>query len=81
MEQFGIPAVRALATPMTSSSSGPRVAKASSNGGSDNDEDDNGGNGLGAKGKAIYDKLCARGFPKARALAFAKRAENMAGRP
>jgi hypothetical protein len=73
MQQFGIPAVRALATPTMGSSDGPR---ATSNG---SDSDDKGSNGLGPKGQAIYKKLKARGFPDARAMAFAKRAENMGG--
>jgi hypothetical protein len=76
MEHYNIPAIRALATPMGGSSDGPRVTSKDDSGGDDSDS----GSGLGAKGKAIYERLCSRGFPKARALAFAKRAENMAGR-
>lgn len=73
MEKFGVPAIRALATPMTSASSGPRVTKSGSS-------DTSGGEdtgGLSPKGKSIYSKLRSRGFPAERALAFAKRAQNM----
>jgi hypothetical protein len=69
MQAYGIEAIRTLATPVAGASDGPRTT--------DNDADDTGSNGLGAKGKAIYKKLKARGFPEARAMAFAKRAENM----
>ena len=72
MERFGVPAIRALATPMTSAGSGPRVTKA---GGDTSGGEDTGG--LSPRGKAIYAKLRSRGFPAERALAFAKRAQNM----
>jgi len=70
MEQFGIPAVRSagFATPVTGVSDGPRDTSAGS-GGSDS-------NGLTPKGQAIYKKLIAKGFPAARALAFAKHSQN-----
>jgi hypothetical protein len=67
MAQFGIPAIRALATPMAGASDGPRTT--------DSDSDSGGGNGLSAKGMQIYKKLKAKGFPEARAMAFAKRAQ------
>jgi len=67
MEKYGVPAIRALATPMTSASDGPRTTEAGS------DDTD----GLTPKGKAIYAKLRVRGFPAERALAFAKRAQSM----
>jgi hypothetical protein len=77
MAEYGIPAIRALATPTTSSGGGPRVTMAA---GSDDDGDDDSGSdsagGLNAKGQAIYKKLIAKGFSKDRALAFAKRAQN-----
>jgi hypothetical protein len=71
MEQFGIPAVRsaAFATPVTGASEGPRTTAASAGGGTDE-------NGLNPKGQGIYKKLIARGFPPARALAFAKHSQN-----
>ncbi len=70
MERFGIPAVHTFAFPNTSSSSGPRTTSSSSDG---NDEDDN---GLGPKGKSVYAKLKAKGWDDAKAMAFAKRADN-----
>lgn len=74
MRTYGIPAVRALATPTTGTSDGPRMT------GQDTDNDnDSGSNGLSAKGQQIYRKLKAKGFPDARALAFAKRAQNFGG--
>jgi hypothetical protein len=73
MEKFGVPAISALATPMTSASDGPRVTAAGSSDTSGSEDT----NGLSPKGKAIYAKLKARGFPAERALAFAKRAQNM----
>jgi hypothetical protein len=73
MRRLGIPAIRALATPSNGSGDGPRTTSGA-NGDSGNS------NGLGAKGEAIRKKLIARGFPPDRALAFAKRAENMAAK-
>ena len=67
MEAYGIPAIRALATPMTGASSGPRVT-------------DRDGDGLSAKGRAIHGRLRKRGFPPERAMKFARRAQNMKGR-
>jgi hypothetical protein len=72
MAQLGIPAQQSavgLATQAAGSSDGPRTT----------DSDDSTGNGLNAKGQAIYKKLKARGFPDARAMAFAKRAQNFGG--
>jgi hypothetical protein len=80
MAAYGIPAVRALAMPATSSAGGPRVVTSGLANGDSSDgdsDDDDTGNGLNAKGQGIYKKLIARGFPAARALAFAKRAQNM----
>jgi hypothetical protein len=77
MAQYGIPAIRALATPDNGSSDGPRVT--TSGGGSDSDGDSDGSGSLTPKGKAIYKKLLARGFPAARAMAFAKRAQSFGG--
>jgi hypothetical protein len=67
MQAFGVPAIRALATPTVGSSDGPRTT----------DSDDV--PGLGPRGKTIYKKLKGRGFPHERAHAFAKRAQNRAG--
>ena len=81
MQQLGIPAVRTFATPATGASSGPRITLASADSGDDADGSDNAdgsdSGGLTAKGQAIYKKLLAKGFPAARAMAFAKRAQNM----
>lgn len=72
MAEYGIPAVRALATPTAGASDGPRMTTAST-GGSGSGTD---ANGLNAKGQAIYKRLKAKGFPDARALAFAKNSQN-----
>ena len=64
MAEYGIPAIRALATPTVGAGDGPRMTTA---GGDGTDAD-----GLTAKGKAIKAKLIAKGFPEARAIAFAK---------
>jgi len=68
MREYGIPAIRALATPTTSSAGGPRVTLAAGAGSDDGTDDD----GLNAKGQAIKKKLMAKGFPEARAITFAK---------
>jgi hypothetical protein len=95
MAEYGIPAVRsaAFATPTTSSASGPRVTMAGTAGKKydpDNDGDDDASvsgdtdkdaaGGLSPKAQAIYKKLIAKGFPVARALAFAKNSEKF-GKP
>jgi hypothetical protein len=64
MAEYGIPAIRALATPTAGAGDGPRMTTA---GGDVTDAD-----GLTAKGKAIKKKLMAKGFPEARAITFAK---------
>jgi hypothetical protein len=71
MAQYGIPAMRsaAFATPDAGASDGPRVTSAASGGGGTD------GNGLTPKGQAIYKKLLAKGFPQARAMAFAKNSQ------
>jgi hypothetical protein len=69
MREYGIPAIRALATPATGAGAGPRITMA---GGTDDGTDEN---GLTPKGQAIYKKLMAKGFPAARALAFAKNSQ------
>jgi hypothetical protein len=61
MAAYGIPAVRALATPAAGSGDGPRTAET---------------DGLTDRGKAIYAKLRKRNFPQARAHAFARRAQS-----
>lgn len=73
MEKFGVPAISALATPTVSAGDGPRTTTAGSSDTTGADNTD----GLTPKGKAIYAKLKSRGFPAERALAFAKRAQNM----
>ena len=70
MREYGIPAIRALATPATGAGAGPRITMAA--GGADDDTDEN---GLTPKGQSIYKKLMAKGFPAARALAFAKNSQ------
>lgn len=71
MAEYGIPAMRsaAFATPTTGASDGPRMTTASAD---DSGTDEN---GLTPKGQAIYKKLMAKGFPAARALAFAKNSQ------
>lgn len=92
MAEYGIPAMRsaAFATPTTSSSSGPRMTTAGGSGkydpDSDGDDDSSPSGdtdkdyagGLSPKAQAIYKKLIAKGFPKARAMAFAKNADKFA---
>lgn len=68
MQRFGIPAVRAFATPADGSSDGPRVTSSSASSGDVA--------GLSPKGVTIYKKLKDKGMPPARALAFARRAQN-----
>jgi hypothetical protein len=94
MAEYGIPAMRsaAFATPTTSSASGPRMTTAGGSGkyDPDNDGDDDSSpsgdtdkdavGGLSPKALAIYKKLKAKGFPDARALAFAKNSEKF-GKP
>jgi len=60
MRQYGIPAIRAMATPSAGADDGPRVTT----------------NGLSPRGTAIYKKLRSRNFPHERAHAFARRAQN-----
>jgi hypothetical protein len=92
MAEYGIPAMRAatFATPAVGASDGPRVTAAGGSGkyDPDNDGDDDstvagdtdkdGPGGLSPKAQAIYKKLIAKGFPPARALAFAKNSEKFA---
>lgn len=81
MAEYGIPAVRsaAFATPTAGAADGPRTTTSAASDGTD----PGGGtdaNGLSPKGQAIYKKLKAKGFPDARALAFAKNSEKF-GKP
>jgi hypothetical protein len=79
-QQFGVPNIRAFATAATGASSGPRMTLANgSGGGSEPDGDEGGMSGLTPKGVAIYKKLMAKGFPAARAMQFAKRAQSFGG--
>ena len=68
MAEYGIPAVRsaAFATPTAGAGDGPQTTSAG-----DSTDD----NGLTPKGQSIYKKLLAKGFPAARALAFAKNSQ------
>jgi len=68
MAEYGIPAIRALATPATGAGAGPRITMAGGAGDDDGTDDD----GLTPRGQAIKKKLIAKGFPEARAVAFAK---------
>ena len=78
MQQFGVPAINALATPSTGYSDGPRTTTSSA---SDDDSDDSssGSDGLNAKGQGIKKKLMAKGWPEAKATMFAKRAQSFGG--
>jgi hypothetical protein len=75
MQQYGVPAVRALAFPNTGSSSGARVTSSGSS--DDDDEDDGTPKDLGPKGKNVHKKLRQKGWPPEKAHAFAKRADSM----
>jgi hypothetical protein len=66
MQRFGVPAVTVLATPSNGAGDGPRTT------------DSDGPAGLSPKGVTIYKKLVKK-MPAARALAFARRAQNMGG--
>lgn len=84
MRTYGVPAIRTFATPATGSGNGPRSTYSAAN--SDNadsssgDSDDtSSGGGLNPKGQAIYKKLKAKGWPDAKAMAFAKRGQNFGG--
>lgn len=70
MAEYGIPAMRsaAFATPTAGAGDGPKMTTSAASDGTDD-------NGLTAKGQAIYKKLMAKGFPQARALAFAKNSQ------
>jgi hypothetical protein len=76
MAEYGIPAMRsaAFATPTAGVADGPKVTTASASTG-DSDGDNDAGSGLSPKAQAIYKKLLAKGFPTARAMAFAKNSE------
>lgn len=75
MQRYGVPAIRALATPTSGSSDGPRVTTSGSSS-SSSDDDNSGPGGLKPNGVVIYKKLLAKGFPPARALTFARRAQD-----
>jgi len=72
MREYGIPAIRALATPATSSAGGPRVTLAAGAGSDDDSDDGTDDDGLTPKGQGIKKRLMAKGFPEARAITFAK---------
>lgn len=75
MQQYGVPAIRALATPATGYAAGPRTTTAS---GSDSDGDDDTG-GMSPKAKGVYAKLVAKGWDKAKARKFAANADKFSG--
>lgn len=68
MEKYGIPAIRALATPSAGVSDGPRTTSASS----DSDDDSS---GMSPRASAVYKKLIAKGWPAAKARRFAANAD------
>ena len=70
MAEYGIPAVRSAAFANTAAGAGdgPKMTAGAASDGAD-------GNGLTPKGQAIYKKLLAKGFPAARAMAFAKNSQ------
>ena len=70
MKEYGIPAIRALATPVAGAGDGPRMTTAA--GGDDGTDE----NGLNAKGQGIYKRLLAKGLKPGVAMAFAKRSQN-----
>jgi len=72
MAEYGIPAVRSAAFANTAAGAGdgPKMTASAAAGGDGAD-----GNGLTPKGQAIYKKLLAKGFPAARAMAFAKNSQ------
>lgn len=76
MQQYGVPAIRALATPVASSSAGPRMTTSSA--GSDDDDDDD-SSGLSGKAASVYKKLVAKGWDKAKARKFAANANRFGG--
>jgi hypothetical protein len=77
MAEYGIPAVRsaAFATPTAGVSDGPRMTTSAAA-----DGDGDAPAGLSPKALALYKRLKAKGFPDARALAFAKNSERF-GKP
>ena len=78
MAQYGVPAIRALATPVASSSAGPRMTTSSAGSdSSDNDDDDS--SGLSGKAASVYKKLVAKGWPAAKARKFAANANRFGG--
>jgi hypothetical protein len=82
MQQYQVPAIRALATPATSASSGPRVTMANGSSDSNDDDDKDDGSddsGLTPKGQGIKKKLLAKGWTDAKATMFAKRAQSFGG--
>ena len=74
MQQLGIQNVRAFATPAGGTSDGPRMTSSAGSGGGGGDTA-----GLSPKGVAIYKKLKTK-MPAARALMFARHAQNFGGK-
>jgi hypothetical protein len=77
MAEYGIPAMRSagFANTAAGASDGPRVTTSAA---SDSDGDSDAPSGLSPKALALYKRLKAKGFPDARALAFAKNSERVA---
>ena len=71
MAEYGIPAIRALATPAAGAGDGPPDHHGRRARRRDSTDDD----GLTPRGQAIKKKLIAKGFPEARAVTFAKMAQ------
>ena len=76
MAQYGIPAVRALATPSRGAGDGGRVTMASSDGSDDEPDDDGDDDGLNERGRGIRKRLKGKGMAHDRATAFARRAQS-----
>lgn len=75
MEQYGIPAIRALASPAAGVSDGPRATSSAASG-SDSGDDSS---GLSGRAASVYRKLVAKGWDKAKAKKFAANAERFTG--
>jgi hypothetical protein len=76
MQQFGVPAIRALASPSTGYSDGPRTTTSSA---SSDDDDDDDTKGMSPRAASVYKKLIAKGWPAAKAKRFAANAERFTG--
>jgi hypothetical protein len=77
MQQYGIPAIRALASPSVGVSDGPRTTTSSA--GSDDDDDDDSG-GMSPRAASVYRKLVDKGWDRAKAKRFAANADRFGGK-